>query len=112
MNLTNLFNNTLIKLSDFAGHVLNFVVTSLSPPSPYFWLALAGLIFILPFQFKFWKQREAELRSNGSHELVVFVSFVGYVSTSALYAVVWPLGLPYLLSRDNKAVLQKPPKKD
>lgn len=112
MNPTSLFNDTLAKLSGFANYILNFVVTSILPPSPYFWFELGAFAVILVLQFKTWKNKESQFRTDGSREFVVFLSFIGYVVNSLAYAVIWPLGLSYLLARDNKAVLEKAPKKD
>lgn len=47
--------------------------------------------------------------SDGVPELLNFViSYVlFYMLGSLIYAVVWPLGLPYVFFRDNDAILRK-----
>lgn len=92
----------LTRVSSLFESVVSYVLTVLSPSNHYFWLVLAALALILALRFGSWKDRESELRKNGSHELVVFVSFFSYVIVSALYAVIFPLSLFYIFAKSKK----------
>ena len=91
--------NILDRSFDLLNSTVNYILVFLMPPSPYLWLGLASFALILLLQFKFWKERESELRNNGSNEFTVFISFVNYAIVSVLYAVIFPLGLFYLFAR-------------